>query len=246
MKGSLPYLEFGRRIFRIASRLTTWPPVGKVRFGSLRSVAPLGDLIDTTTSTPIDRYYAMRFLSSCAAEVHGQVLCFLSEPDPDRLIVEALETADRQTGETRTRSFTNMSDWDSLESLASGSFQSAICIDALQFAYEPAEALHDFYRILSPNGFFLATVPGISRSRLPRAGAPRPYWRFTNASLLQLGESVFDTEVVRIRVYGNVLTASALLQGLSAEQLEPFELNHEDPDFQVEIGLSAMKTGGEG
>jgi hypothetical protein len=44
-------------------------------------------------------------------------------------------------------------------------------------------------------------------------------------------------------MYGNVLVATAFLQGLAAEELTAGQLAHVDPDFEVLIGVRAVRTG---
>jgi hypothetical protein len=41
--------------------------------------------------------------------------------------------------------------------------------------------------------------------------------------------------------YGNVLTASAFLYGVATEDLSRRQLDLHDPDFQVTIGIKAVK-----
>ena len=44
-----------------------------------------------------------------------------------------------------------------------------------------------------------------------------------------------------VETYGNVLTASAFLYGLAAEDLKPSELSSRDPNFEVLIAVKAIK-----
>ena len=43
--------------------------------------------------------------------------------------------------------------------------------------------------------------------------------------------------------YGNVLVATAFLQGLAAEELTEEQLTFADPDFEVLVGVRAVRTG---
>jgi hypothetical protein len=44
-----------------------------------------------------------------------------------------------------------------------------------------------------------------------------------------------------VKSHGNVLVASALLQGLAAEELRRQELDYRDPDYELLITLRAVK-----
>ena len=68
------------------------------------------------------------------------------------------------------------------------------------------------------------------------------YWRFTDLSARQLFEEVFDGADVEVVTYGNVLAATALLQGISAEELKTSELDFHDRDYQVTITIRARKA----
>jgi hypothetical protein len=54
-------------------------------------------------------------------------------------------------------------------------------------------------------------------------------------------EEVFESASVTVNCYRNVLTASAFLYGLATEDLSRRELDLHDPDYQVMIGIKAVK-----
>jgi hypothetical protein len=86
----------------------------------------------------------------------------------------------------------------------------------------------------------LVTVPSVSR--LDRTLADIDYWRFTPAACRRMVGEVFGEENVAVHAYGNVLTASAFLMGLAAEDLRRDELEHNDPAFPVLIGVRAQRA----
>jgi hypothetical protein len=51
----------------------------------------------------------------------------------------------------------------------------------------------------------------------------------------------FPRRRVKAVAYGNVLAAVAFLHGLAAQELTPAELDYEDADFEVLIGVRAVK-----
>ena len=50
------------------------PPVGLVRFGSLRRLQPIGRIFGSEWGQCIDRYYIESFLARHATDIHGHVL----------------------------------------------------------------------------------------------------------------------------------------------------------------------------
>jgi hypothetical protein len=96
---------------------------------------------------------------------------------------------------------------------------------------------------LRPGGTALVTVPGItkiSRYDMHRWGQ---YCSYTTRSCRRLFEEVFPPAGVTVEAAGNVLTAMAFLQGIAAEELTRDELEHHDPDFEVLVGVRAVKAG---
>ncbi len=96
--------------------------------------------------------------------------------------------------------------------------------------------------MLKPGGVLLATVPGISqisRYDMDRWG---DFWRFTTLSATRVFQEVFGRRDLTVEAFGNVLTAMALLQGLSVEELTIRELDHRDPDYELLITVRACKS----
>ena len=113
----------------------------------------------------------------------------------------------------------------------------------LPFIPDVQAAVRTVHRILRPGGVVLATVPGISqiiRYDMDRWG---DFWRFTSLSARRLFECGFPEGDVRVETHGNVLAATAFLQGLSTRDLRPDELDFRDPDYEVLITVRAVKHG---
>jgi hypothetical protein len=67
------------------------------------------------------------------------------------------------------------------------------------------------------------------------------FWAFTSLSAQRLFEEVFPADNVRIIPYGNVLTATAFLYGIAAQELRKKELKYFDRDYEMLIGARAIK-----
>jgi hypothetical protein len=102
-------------------------------------------------------------------------------------------------------------------------------------------AIETLERILAPGGVLLLTVPGTSRICRPEADTWGDWWRFTSMSLKRLLEERFPENAVETTAYGNVLTATAMLHGIAAEELKQSELDANDPDFEVTLTARAVK-----
>ena len=106
--------------------------------------------------------------------------------------------------------------------------------------YDVRAALSTLHRILKPGGVLLATFPGITQIDHFDWGGSW-YWAFTALSAQRLFGEVFQPDHFKVETHGNVLAATALLQGLALEELRKDELDFDDPDYQVIIALRATK-----
>ena len=221
-----------------------WPRLGRVDFGGLRRLTPVSSVFGFDRGMPIDRYYIERFLAAHAADIRGCVL----EIGDDRYT--------RQFGGGRvTRSdvlhvvggnpqATIVADLTRADDVPAESFDCILCTQTLQMIVDVEAALRHLARMLRPGGVLLTTSSGISRiCRREGIDAWGEYWRFTTQSARRLFGRAFPPANVHAVAYGNVLAAVAFLHGLTAEELMPAELDYEDPDFEVVIGVRAAKSG---
>ena len=217
------------------------PPVGLVRFGSLRRLQPIGRIFGSEWGQCIDRYYIESFLARHAADIHGHVL------------EVADNTYTRQFGGTRVQQSdvlhvspehpgaTITADLTCADHLPSEIFDCVIFTQTLQFIYDVRAALHTLHRILKPGGVLLATGNGISQIARWDMDHWGEYWRFTSLSAQKLLTEVFPASHVIVQAHGNVLAAMAFLHGLVSEELRQDELDHFDPNYEVLITMRAVK-----
>jgi glycosyltransferase involved in cell wall biosynthesis len=217
------------------------PPVGRVRFGDLRRTEPVTRTWGFERGLPIDRYYIERFLARHAGDVRGSVL----EVGDDRYTVRfgfpnvtSSDVLNVAGGDPRT---TIVADLSRPEPLPAGRFDCVIVTQTLQLIDDLRGAVGTLHRMLRPGGVVLATLPGISQTHHGDWGG-HWRWSFTALSARTLFESAFAPGDVAVEARGNVLAATAFLQGLAAEDLRREELDHDDPDYQVSILVRAAKT----
>lgn len=232
-----------RGLRRRLTRLRSWPPVGRVRFGSLRRLRPISREWGFDRGRPVDRYYIEGFLTTHAKAVRGRVLEVAEDSytrmlGGDRVIrSDVLHVAEGRPG------VTIVADLASGDAIPSEAFDCVIVTQTLQCIYDVKAAIGTLHRILKPGGVVLATFPGISkvsREDMDRWGY---HWAFTTCSARRLFEEFFAPEDVLVEARGNVLSAISFLHGLADRELEPAELDFHDPDYEVLIGVRARKGG---
>ncbi len=136
---------------------------------------------------------------------------------------------------------TIVADLTAADHVPGDTFDCIVLTQVLPFIPDVQAAVRTLHRILRPGGVVLATVPGISqivRYDMDRWG---DFWRFTSLSARRLFECGFPEADVRVETHGNVLAATAFLQGLSTRDLRPDELDFRDPDYEVLITIRAVK-----
>lgn len=227
---------YGRR------RRAETPPVGRVRFGDLRRLAPISRSFGFDRGQPIDRYYIERFLGRHAADVRGRVLEIGEDAYTHRFgggRVMQSDVLDLKSDNPRASFVTDLT---SAADVPSDAFDCVIFTQTLQFIYDAPAAIATLHRVLRQGGVLLGTFPATSqicRYDMDRWG---DYWRFTTAAIRRLLGDAFGLERVAVESYGNVLAAISFLQGLAAQDLRQHELDAHDPDYELLIVGRAVKA----
>lgn len=219
-------------------------PVGTLDFGDLRRLTPISDHFGTDRGTPVDRYYIETFLATRASDITGRVL----EAGDDRYIKafggDRVTRADVLDVRADGPNATVIADLTCADHVAADSFDCIVLTQTLQMIYDARAALGHIHRILKPGGVFLMTYSGISKiCRREGRDDWGEYWHFTTQSIGRLFDETFPAAQVEIVPYGNVLSATASLFGLAAEELTSEELDYSDPDYEVLVGVRAVKAG---
>ena len=230
------------RIKRLLSTVCLWPPRGCVRWGSLRRTSPVSRIFGLDRGQAIDRYYIEKFLHSRSTQIRGVVL-EIGNDNYTKLFggtqVMRSEVLHAVAGNPKA---TLVGDLQTGHGIPTEAFDCIILTQTLQFIYDMPSAVRTLHQSLRPGGVILATGTGISqisRYDMDRWGE---YWRFTSLSAHRMFEKVFGLGAVTVDSYGNVLAATALLQGIAANELNPSELDVIDKDYEVLITIEAVKS----
>ena len=217
------------------------PPVGLVRFGSLRRLSPIGRIFGSEWGQCIDRYYIESFLARHAADIYGHVLEVADNTYTRQFGGARVQQSDILHVSPHHPGATITADLTCAEHLQSETFDCVIFTQTLQFIYDVRAALCTLYRLLKPGGVLLATGNGISQIARWDMDHWGEYWRFTSLSAHKLFTEVFPASYVAVQAHGNVLAAMAFLHGLVSEELRQDELDYFDPDYEVLITIRAVK-----
>jgi SAM-dependent methyltransferase len=217
------------------------PPVGWVRFGSFRRVRPIDPSYGFRWGQVIDRYYIENFLDQYASDIHGDVLEVASDSYTHRFGGKRVTRSDVLHYTHDNSKATIVADLTDAPEIPSNRFDAIILTQTLQFIYDMQAAIKTLHRILKPGGVLLATCHGISQISPYDMQHWGEYWRFTSLSAHKLFTEVFPENCVAVHAHGNVLAATAFLHGLTAQELRREELDYQDSNYEIVIGVRAVK-----
>ncbi|MFT4165874.1 MAG: methyltransferase domain-containing protein [Microlunatus sp.] len=222
---------------RVAKRLRK-PPVGWVRFGSLRRTEPIGRHYGWDRGRPIDRYYIESFLAAHGSLITGEVLEI-----GERVYTERFGRGVRRSDMLHidpVEDATYVADLTDAPQVPSDSYDCIILTQTLHMIFDMSAAVRTIQRVLKPGGVLLCTVPGISQ--VADADWNKTwYWSLTPLAARRLFSAQFPAESVDVGAFGNVLSTTAFLHGLAERDLRPKELAVADPEYPLVVTIVASK-----
>jgi SAM-dependent methyltransferase len=218
------------------------PRPGSIMFGSLRRTEPVSRNWGWDRGLPVDRWYIERFLREHQSDIRGRVL----EPGDNRYTLRFggshVTQADVLFPTAGEPGATVIGDLADGIGLPESTFDCIVLVQTLQFIYDARSAMRTLHRMLRPGGVLLLTAPGISHIG-DDTWHESWNWMFTQFSLRRMAEEHFGADAVEVNAHGNVLAATAFLQGLASDELSDEELTRADPSFPVVLTLRARRPG---
>lgn len=214
-------------------------PPGTVRWGSLRRTTPFNRAWGYGRGTPIDRVYIEDFLHRHAEDVRGACLEILNADYTRRFGATRVTSSDVLDIDPANTAATIVADLGDRDSIPAERFDCVVFTQTLHLIPDMETAVANVWRALSPGGVLLLTVPALGRHE-PRQGLHPDRWRVTKLGLEWLLTGLSNARV-DITTYGNVLSCTAFLYGLAAEELRPEELRVVDREFPLLVGGRVLK-----
>jgi hypothetical protein len=214
----------------------------KVIFTDNLRTEPISEIFGLERGTPIDRYYIQQFLSRHASLVKGTVL-EIAENTYSKQYAAPNTTFEILHYDKNASNATIIGDLTEEATLPANKIDCFICTQTLNFIFDVQKAIQGSYKLLKNEGVFLGTVSGISqisRYDMDRWG---DYWRFTDLSIKKLFEQTFGEGNIQVETFGNVMSATAFLQGVAVEDIpNKALLDIQDANYQLTIGIKAIKN----
>lgn len=187
----------------------------------------------------IHRAYLERFLEDHAGDIRGHCLEFMRDHYASRFggtRLTGLDILHREPGNPHATLVADLLGPDA-DRLPAGSFDCILCTYVLHQMPTPQAAVPVMHRMLRPGGVLLVAVPDITINYPEFAER----WRITEHGLHSMLADVFGEPGVRVRTYGNALTAIAELYGLGTRDCAPRELEHHDRRYPLVVCARAVK-----
>lgn len=207
-----------------------------------QSLEPVSRSFGHDRGTPIDRYYIERFLQRHSRDMHGRTLEVGDATYTRRFGEDRVTHADILHTPPGGRNATIIGDLASGQGIPAAAFDCIILTQVLPFIFDVRAAVANCHRALKPGGVILATVPCISQISQFDMERWGDFWRFTTLSARRLFGEAFAGGTVEVESHGNVLAATAFLQGLAVEEVTKDRLDHHDPVYQLIVTIRAVRA----
>lgn len=213
-----------------------------VDLGDLRRLEPVDAAFGLGRGKPVDRHYIEGFLRRHASAIQGRVLEVSEDAYTREFGGDRVRHSDILHADDSNPRATLIADLVDAVSIPDDTFDCFVCTQTLTYVYELKQAVATIHRILRPGGTLLVTVPGISQISPYDSERWGEHWRFTTQSLGRLLGEGFPGGDVAVEAHGNVLAATAFLQGLCIGDLSGRELDHQDDRYQLLVAGRAVKA----
>ena len=203
-----------------------------------RTTRPVSDVYGFDRGQAIDRYYIDRFFAAFANDISGDVL-EIQSPVYSRKHGKRTSVRHVLDVDPTNEDATVIADLAAADIIPDGTYDCFVLPQTLQYIYDVKAAVHHAHRILKPGGVLLATVPALSR--VDPGLFTSDYWRFTQASCERLFRERFGPQDLIISSFGNALSCSAFISGMSVEEFSRSELDPVDSFFPMILTIRAQR-----
>lgn len=224
--------------FKIKKRFV--PPIGNVSLGDFKRTEPFSKEFGFDRGGPVDRYYIENFFQQESGSIVGRVMeigdnSYTLQYGGDKVSISDILHVDDSNANA-----TIIADLSDAPHLPDNAFDCILLAQTLHLIYDFKSALRTCYRILKPGGTLLMTVPGITPIDYEDWGSTW-FWSFTDMAMKRVMAETFPGASIEVCNFGNVLSASAFLYGMGANELSKEQLDVHDPNMQVVVTVKAIK-----
>ena len=209
------------------------------RWGNLRSFDPVSIDWGGDRGTPIDRYFFDRFLLDHKPLIRGRVLEILDDNYSRTYGGDAVTSTLVIDIDGSNRRADLVTDLCTPGALRTERVDSIVLTQTIGLLPDYPTALIKRWNALNPGGAMLITNNVVGRVASRRDGLDAI--RHTPLGLRLTVERVLPDAEVQEFGFGNLVTSTALLHGISADELTAKELAYNDPTFPTSCAVVVRK-----
>ena len=214
--------------------------VFKRAIGRKNRFKPFSRAFGNDRGRPIDRYFIDRFIAAEAGCIRGRVL-EIGDNEYTRLHGGGRVMQSDVLMPAPHEGVTVVADLQNAPEIPDDSFDCIILTQVLQYIYDHHAAVATIRRILRPGGSVLATLPFMAAISGDDMALWGEQWRYSSRSARRLFADVFGHDNVEVKTYGNLVLATAYLNGFAVEDLDPEDFEPVDPLIEVISTVKATK-----
>lgn len=203
-----------------------------------RKLKPLSSKFGFDRGTPIDRYWIESFLKDNSHLIKGRCL-EVTDSKYTFLFGGSLVTkSDVIDIDPKNKKANITADLRNLKSkIKDNTYDCIILTHVLGMIDDYGRVIMECKRILKKGGVLIFTGSCLG----PQLKNNYSYWRFTPKSVEYIMQKYFKPKKLKLKIYGNILTAQAFIVGMAQEELTKKELEFNDERFPCVIGALAVK-----
>jgi glycosyltransferase involved in cell wall biosynthesis len=238
--GRIVFYRLRAAIYRLRAAIRAKFRQGRIDMGDLGTTTPISLDFGFDRGTPVDRFYIEDFLERQRDSIRGRALEVGDASYCLRFGGEEVTHQDVLHVDDGNSEATIVGDLTDSSVLPSDAFDCIVLTQTLHLIFDVHEAARQLFRALRKGGTLLLTVPGITPVERGKWGAMW-CWSFTEVSAFKLFAPLFGENNVQVEGHGNVLAATAFIQGLATQELARERLREYDRAYPVIVTVIARK-----
>ncbi|MBE9229908.1 methyltransferase domain-containing protein [Phormidium sp. LEGE 05292] len=205
-----------------------------LNWGDLKRTNPMCQFYGYLRGEPIDKYYVNKFIEKIKPEIVGNILEIGAGPQAKETYELSDDCSYRNLNIKALPEVDIVGDVHDVNLVEPESCDTILLFNVLEHCYAPWIVIENIYTWLKPGGKCFAATPVGVRIHAD----PTDYWRPLPNAFTWMLRNFSKHEIYS---YGNAMSVTASLYGISHQELTIEELDAYHPDYPVTVCIEATK-----